>query len=173
MANTDNPRGLWPIRHLCGGKIRTNSYTLTTSTAVYQGDVLKVVAGGTVEPAAADDGIIVVGVSAEYVAAADAAAGTEIQVYDDPYIVFGIQCDSGTAAAATDVFHAADHVAGSGSSTTGMSGHELDSSELASGSQDQLQVIGLVNRPDNAWGEHAKVEVIFKQHLYRADVADV
>ena len=171
MANADRPRGMWPIRHLLGGEIRTSKYILTTGATVFVGDLLKAVTGGTVEAAAADDGVIVVGVSAEYIAAG--AADTKVQVWDDPYIVFGIQADSGTAIAATDVFRAADHVAGSGSATTGFSGHELDASALAGGGGDQLKVIGKMDAPDNAWGEHVNLEVIFSEHMYTANVADL
>ena len=167
MANIDAPRGFWPLRHLCGGEIRTNTYTVTTSAAIYKGDLLKAVAGGTVEIGAADIGIAAVGIAAEYVpAATSATAGTQIQVYDDPYIVFGVQCDTGTAAAATDIFYCADHVATTGNAATGLSANELDSSELAAGATLQFRVIGLVDMPDNAWGEHAKVEVIFNEHIY-------
>lgn len=165
MANADQPRGLWPVRHLLGGEIRTSKYTLTTGATVFIGDVLKAVAGGTVEAAAADDGVIVVGVSAEYIAAG--AAGTKVKVWDDPYIVFGIQADTGTAVNAADIFRASDHVAGSGSAVTKLSGHELDSSEAAAGSGVQLFIIGKIKQPDNAWGEHVDLEVIFNEHIYR------
>jgi hypothetical protein len=164
MANTDAPCGFWPIRHLAGGEIRTNSYTATTSATIYKGDLLKVVANGTVEIGAADIGIAAIGIAAEHIASA--SAGQLVQVYDDPYIVFGVQCDSGTAAAATDVFYCTDHVATTGNTSTGISKNELDSSELAAGAALQLRVIGLVDMPDNAWGEHAKVEVIFNEHLF-------
>lgn len=166
MANIDAPRGFWPIRHLAGGKIRTNSYTATTSATIYKGDLLKVVANGTVEIGAADIGIAAIGIAAEYIASA--SAGQLVQVYDDPYIVFGVQCDSGTAAAATDIFYCTDHVATTGSSSTGQSANELDSSELAAGAALQFRVIGLVDEPGNSWGEHAKVEVIFNEHLFNA-----
>jgi hypothetical protein len=173
MSNIDNPRGLWPLRHLTGGEIRTNSYILTTSTAVYNGDLVKVVAGGTVEPGAATSGAIIIGVSAEYVAAANATAGTKIQVYDDPNIVFGIQADTGTAVAATDIFASADHVATAGSATTGRSAMELDSSDLATTAQAQLKVLGLVDTPDNAWGEHADLEVVLNEHYFKSSAVGV
>jgi hypothetical protein len=172
MANVDDAKGFYPIRHFCGGEIRTNSYTLTTSDTVYIGDPVKAVVGGTVTHAAGTDGIIIVGVSAEYVASG--AAGQKIQVYDDPYIVFGIQCDTGTAAASTDVFSTADMATyAAGSSSSGLSGCELDASDLATGAQSLLKVLGLVNTPLNAWGEHADVEVLFNEHLFKAAVAGV
>jgi len=170
MANTDTPMGFWPIRHLCGGEIRTNSYIVTTSAAIYRGDILKAVVGGTVEVAAATDGAIVIGIAAEYIpAATSATAGTLIQVYDDPWVVFGVQSTTGATPAATDVFATGDSIAyAAGSSTTGQSILELDALGQA-----MFKVLGLVNEPGNAWGEHAKLQVIFNEHLYKAAVAGV
>lgn len=176
MANVDNPRGLWPIRHLLGGEIRTNTYIATASEPFYIGDVVKAISNGTVSQAHDTDGAACMGVSAEYIASAE--TGQTIQVYDDPYIVFGIQCDSGTSAAATDVFSTADIESSSstqatGNSSSGCSYTELDASDLAAGTNALLKVIGLVDEPGNDWGEHADVEVIFNEHLYKAAVAGV
>jgi hypothetical protein len=170
MANLDQPKGFWPIRHLLGGEIRTNSYIVTTSAAIYKGDVLKAVAGGTVEVEAADDGAIAMGVAAEYIpAATSATAGTTIQVYDDPWIVFGVQSVTGATPAATEVFATADPTTyAAGSSTTGLS-----IMELAAAGQAQFKILGLVDEPNNAWGEHADLEVIFNEHLYKGAVAGV
>lgn len=170
MANKDNPRGLWPVEHLCGGQIQPRGYTLTTGATVYQGDVLKAVAGGTVEASAANDGAIVIGVAAEYKSDSASAGGIKVLVYDDPNIVFGVQADSGTGVAATDVFSMANHVAGSGSSTTKLSGHEIDSSQLAAQGGNQLKVLGIVQEEGNDWGEHVDLKVIFNEHLLKAAV---
>ena len=170
MANIDRPQGMWPIGHLTGGEIRTRSYTLTTSATVFKGDPLKVVTGGTVEVAAADDGLIIIGVAAEYVATS--AAGATVQVYDDPYIVFGVQADSGTAVAATAVFSKANlNTYAAGSTTTGISIVELDSSDIDTGSQ--LKILGKVERPDNTWAEHVDLAVVFNEHFWKAAVAAV
>jgi len=170
MANVDNPRGFWPVRHLTGGQIRTNSYPMTASSTIYKGDLVKVVDGGTVEIGAADIGLAAVGVAAEY--AVSAATGTTmIQVYDDPYIVFGVQADSGTAVASTERFETANHVATTGSATTKLSANELDSSDIATGAQ--LKIIGIIDEPSNTWAEHVDLEVIFNEHLYKAAVAGV
>ena len=169
MANRDNPKGLWPLYSLTGGEMRTRKYTLTTGQTVYKGDLLKVIAGGTVEEADANDGIIVIGVAAEYVDGT--VAGTEVLVYDDPYIVFGVQCDTGTVPLVSQIHATANHVAGAGSSVTKLSGHELDTSDLGTGGQ--LKVVGLVEEPDNAWLEHAFVAVLIAEHFYNAAVAGV
>lgn len=170
MANVDNPKGFWPVGHLTGGEIRTNSYLITASQTIYKGDLLKVVAGGTVQASAADDGVIVVGVAAEY-KVGNSSGTTSIQVYDDPYIIFGVQADTGTAPAAEDVFETANHVAGSGSTTTKLSGHELDASDIGTGAQ--LKIIGIIDEPNNSWAEHVDLKVIINEHLYKAAVAGV
>ena len=170
MANVDNPKGLYPVGHLTGGEIRTQSYPMTASKTLYKGDILKVVAAGTVEASAADDGLIVVGVAAEY-KVSGATVVVNIQVYDDPNIIFGVQADTGTAVAATAVFATANHVAGSGSTTTKLSGHELDSSDIGTGAQ--LKILGMIDEPNNSWAEHVDLRVIFNEHLYKAAVAGV
>ena len=171
MANKDQLRGMIPLRHLTGGEIRVNEYIVTTGATVYKGDILKVVAAGTVEAAAADDGVIVVGVAAEYATDSASAGGVVVKVYDDPYIVFLMQADTGTAVAATAVFATANHVATTGDTTTFISKHELDSSDIGTGAQ--LKIIGKHGAIDNTWAEHVDLEVIFNEHLYKAAVAGV
>lgn len=158
MANKDNARGFWPTRHLKGGEIRTNRYILTASQTVYPGDLLKWVAAGTVEIAAAADGTIVIGVASEYKAAA-ATGTTYIQVWDDPDIVYRVQVQTGDTPAAADVFSAGDHLATTGDTTLKISRQELKLDGNA-----QFVILGLVPEEDNAWGEHADVEVIFGEH---------
>lgn len=168
MANVDNPRGFWPIRHLSGGEIRPREYVVTTGATIYRGEVLKVVAAGTVEQATADDGIIVIGIAAEYVSDSASAGGKKILVYDDPKIVFGVQVTTAITPTAADIFAGGDHVAGSGDSATLMSTDEFN---LTSG--EQFKCLGLINSPKNSWAQHAKVEVVFNEHLNNAAVASV
>lgn len=171
MANTDNPKGLWPVRNAAGGEIRATQYTMTASATVYQGDLVKIVAAGTVEAAAADIGTACIGVAAEYKVATAVAGATTLLVYDDPNLLFGVQADSGTALTIAAVGNTANHVAGSGSATTKMSGHELDASDVGTGAQ--LKIIRLIPRADNSWAEHADLEVRINEHHYSAAVAGV
>lgn len=172
MANLDGARGFWPHRHLSGGEVgRPTEYTLTTGATVFQGELVKIVAGGTVEQGAADIGTAAIGVAAHYADDSASAGGVKVLVYDDPNIVFGVQSDSGTATTAADVGATANHVAGTGNTTTKISTDELDASDIGTGAQ--LKIIGLIPRPDNAWGEHSDLEVIFNEHHYKAAVAGV
>jgi len=172
MANTDAAVGFVPVRNAAGGEIRTNKYTLTTGQTVYRGDLVKIVSAGTVQAAdTGGEGASVIGVAAEHVDDSGSAGGKEVLVYDDPNTLFMVQADTGTSVAATDVGATADHVAGSGNSTTGISGHELDSSNIGTGAQ--LKIVGLHEMAGNSWGEHAKLVVRINEHFYSASVGGV
>jgi hypothetical protein len=160
MANVDSPSGFIPTRHLKGGEIRSREFVMTQSAAaIYPGDVLKWVATGTVELAAAADGAIVIGVAAEYKAAAAATGTTYIQVYSDPDIVFRVQVRSGDTPTSADVFTVGDHLATSGDSTIKMSRQELKLD-----GNGQCLILGIVREENNDWGEHVDVEVVFAEH---------
>ncbi len=78
-------------------------------------------------------------------------------VCDDPNQLYAIQEDSvgGAMAAASADFGNADLVAGSGSTVTGFSGWQLDSSTLQTTSTLQLRILGLLRGPNNAIGVNA------------------
>jgi hypothetical protein len=134
---------------------------MVVSTTIYDGDLLQITTSGTVEPASSDAGSAVIGVAAEY-KVSPSTGETYVSVYDDPLILFGIQADSGTALSATDVGKSANHVAGSGSTTTRLSGHELDADDIGIGGQ--LTIVNRIDQVDNAWGEHVEVMVLIKEH---------
>jgi len=165
MANSDAPRGAWPVRHLCGGEIRTNEYTVVTGVTIYQGDIVELDADGCVGVAEAGDATAVIGVAAEYVSDSGSAGGKKIRIYDDPFIVFGIQQETGGTLAAADIGLSADLVAGSGSATTKQSGHELEATVAETAAQ--FLIIGKVATDDNAWGENVKALVVFNEHRYK------
>ena len=165
MANVDAPKGLWPIRHLCGGQIRANGYLVTTGVTIYQGDIVELDSAGTVGVAEAGDGVAVIGVAAEYVDDSGSAGGKKIAIYDDPFIVFGIQQQTGGSVAAADVGLSADHVAGAGNATTKLSGHEL--SLTLAGTAAQFFILAKISEATNDWGEHCDLEVIFNEHRYK------
>jgi hypothetical protein len=142
---------------------------MTASTTIYQGDLVKKVSAGTVEPASSGDAFDVIGVAAEY--KVSAATGTyTIRIYDDPYTIFSVQADSGTALSAADIFKTNDHVAGTGNTATKLSGHEFDSSDAGDGSQ--LRIIGKLDEVGNDWGEHVNLLVIINEHKYKSTNGD-
>ena len=165
MANKDRPTGFTPIGHLLGCEIRTHQYTVKTGETIYRGDPVIVDATGTVLVAAANDGVKMVGIAAEYVSDADSAGGKKIDVYDDPFILFKVQCTTGQTPAATDRFGTADMITYSaGNTTTKQSIMELNALGTSSG---DFFMFDKVDEPGNDWGEHVKVIVRFNLHCHR------
>ena len=163
MANTDRPSGLSPLRHMTGGEIRVAEYTVTTGQIIYKGDIVKMVAAGTVEECDAADGVLALGVAAQYVNDSGSAGGKKIAIYDDPNIVFAIQTTDSITTTAADVGQTGDHLATTGDTVTLQSKHELNTL----GTNLQLRIVGLVPKGDNAWGEFSKVEVVFNEHTHK------
>lgn len=193
MANTDKPSGLKPLRHLNGnpwnGMFNVYYHSSSDGTAIYLGDVVQIDGTNdettgkypsvTQHVATQTDNVgVVVGfgatpqlmaISTDLNAVHYCPASTEmyIAVVDDPDVVFEVQEDSdGAALTAAAVGGCGDIIVGSGSSTTGVSAMELDSSSVADTSA-TLQVLRLVDREDNAIGNNAKWEVLLREHLYR------
>tara|TARA_R110000803_G_scaffold61928_3_gene122028 strand:- start:670 stop:1233 length:564 start_codon:yes stop_codon:yes gene_type:complete len=176
MANEDTPRGFWPIRHLAGGTIRQSEYLIAASftTAIYAGDLVKLVAGGGIEGAAAGARAVGVFQGVEYTSPTGeqifskywpgTASCTDIKatVCDDPHTVFGVQSAGSTVAA--DVGNLGDHVATTGSTTTGQSANELNGT--TSTAYAGFRVLGKIDTPDNAWGTNVNLEVQLVEHEY-------
>ena len=85
-------------------------------------------------------------------------------VIDDPSQLFLIQCDAGFVAA--DVGKNADVIGTGGSTTTGVSTMELNSSTLAVTAALNLKTVGLYNVPGNEFGSFAVVVVKINEHVY-------
>lgn len=192
MANADTPFGFKPVQHRNGapynGAARRYSVAASNGTAIYIGDPVKLagtaqtidgqvyadVVQGTTTAAVVG---VVVGVVAD---TRDSliyrAASTQriLLVADDPDLLFEIQeVSGGTALTANDIGLNAAFVVGSGSTVTGLSGVELNNSGEATTNTLDVQIMGLVSRPDNAVGEHAKWLVRLNNHQYVNQVAGV
>jgi hypothetical protein len=194
MANVNAATGLKPVEYLGGspynGKVNTYLVPSTDNVAMYVGDPVK--SGGTAGAA----GVYVNGLNCEGMATvATAGAGDTLRgvvvgflanqsdtsvlyrvastnrialVVDDPNIVFEVQEDSlGAATAAIDVGENADIIYAAGSTTTGISGVMLDSSDHKTGSA-QLRILGFVQRPDNVIGTNAKLRVLINEHEFKS-----
>lgn len=192
MANVDSPFGLKPVRYLSGAPYNgaVNYYSTVTgdATAIYIGD--PVITSGTastidgmiyqdVDQAATGDVItgVVVGVvpvTRESTIYREASTQRILMVADDPGLVFEIQeVSGGTALAANDIGLNANFVVAAGSATTGLSGVELNNATEATTNTLDVQIVGFVNRPDNAVGEHAKWLVRINRHQRANQVAGI
>ena len=191
MANVSRINGFRPVKHLNGSPWngQVNKYWLAAAdgTATFVGDVVKlsgtsdadghpsiaqVAAGNTpigvivsFEPNPAD-------LTQNYRPAsqnlATQAAGRWAYVADSPDLIMEAQEDAvGGALAITNVGQNADIVVGSGSTTTGQSAMQVDSSTANTTSTLVLQIMGFVTRTDNEVGvANAKMLVRFNVHQY-------
>jgi len=203
MANVNRVNGLRPVGYLNGSKYNgaVTEYFIPSSnaTATFIGDVVvadgtgdTVAAGGlakgvrsVVQAAAAGVGTLnVVGVvvgfktdptnlnTPQYRAG---STGRYVLVADDPNTIFEVQEDAvGGALGVADVGLNADIIVGAGSTATGASGMQLDTSTKATTATLPLKVIGFSQRQDNEPGNAlAKVLVKINTHAAANGIAGV
>lgn len=194
MTNSNTPYGLTPVKNSPFVEIPKNYYyipasygtalfindpvikTGTSNTANVLGDGRPFAAGSLPEinKATAGDANKITGVIIGFLAnptnlnVTYNPASTErvAIVADSPLQEFEIQEETaGTALAVTAVGLNANVVfAESGSTVTGLSGVELDTSTPATDATFQLKILRLVDAPDNAIGQHAKWRVKINNH---------
>ena len=177
MANLDAPAGARPYRHLSGGMIRASEYKIAsgTSSDIFTGDFVKLLSTGYIDVASAGNRILGVFAGVKYTASDGevvykkyfptgtttlGSADVTAYVYDDPNITYRIQ--SAGSADFADIGNLADHVAGSGSTTTGQSGHEV-SGTTGTGTAG-LRILRLIDDPDNSAGTNGELEVAIYEH---------
>lgn len=192
MANTDRPNGFVPIGTISGspysGYIR--AYEADASAgAIFLGDMVILEADGKVAPAAAGSTqllgacvgflehmpIKVDGVTGNFLSTSaldhvvykPASTAGVVLVAVGPDVLYEVQEDGDTSdLAVTDIGSNIDLIAGSGSTTTGRSGFELNSDTVTAAGSAQFRIIDMVDRPDNELGDWARWIVrIHESHL--------
>ena len=183
MANTDKAFGLRAIGNLSAtGAQKQYGYEIADNQAgtIFQGDLVALSAGYITRFLPASH-TAAVGVfngcnyidpttgkptfKNFYPGSVNITAGKIVaDVIDDPNQLFLVQCDAGFVAA--DVGKNADVVGTGGSTTTGVSSMELDSSTLATTAALNLKVVGLYNDVNNEFGTNAVVVVKINEHVY-------
>lgn len=200
MANVDAPFGLRPIRYHSGAPYNgaVNKYFVASGTAsLFIGDpvikngssnttAFRGYAPGTlpdITKATAGTTNRITGVIVGF----EPAQGFDTPVYgatgaarvalvaDDPALVFEIQDDGGSLAATSVGLNGNLIFTHSGSTVTGRSGVELDStSDVPAATQaDQLVIVRLSNKPSNELAANAVWEVRINQHTEADNVAGV
>jgi len=177
MANTNAPSGFKPIRHLSGGEIRYNEYTIASgyNTSIFYGEPVNLTGTGK-NIAVSSAGTATIGcfygVSytdatgkekfSRYWPANTVATNIKANVADDPNIIYHVQC--GTLAD-TNVGSQCNHVVGAGNTSTGTSGGYLDGSYATTGKY--FRVLGIYPDVSNDYGAYAKAEVTIIKHELR------
>lgn len=190
MANANRPGGFAPVGYLNGapwnGQARLYNIVATYGTALYIGD--PVISSGTADAngvpgiaigatTGALRGVIVglgryeglqanpANLDITYRPAADPASWYAM-VVDDPNVIFEVQEESnGTQLAATEV--GLNTISKSGTGNGFVSGWMIPSATGATPNTTatlQLRLLGLVRRPDNAFGAYAKWLVQINVH---------
>jgi hypothetical protein len=168
MANIDAAFGLRPIAKVGsapGGTTGTTKYSIgdNQSTAIFTGDPVKYKNDGTIEVATASDALLGVFMGCFYTDPttgkptyrnyfpASLSPGDAIAfVADDPDQMYIAQQDSvGSNLVAADLNLNANLIFGAGSTTTGVSGVEIDSSTGAVTATHQVRLIDFYDIPSN------------------------
>jgi hypothetical protein len=200
MANVSKPAGLAPIRHLLGGnptfKGQVYYIASTDINAFAVGDPVVLsgeadangipgitlatagtdqpILGAIVSAAGAPSYGVVQGVPAESPVTIPATKTRDyyVMVEDDPWVIFEIQEDSdGGSIAAASVGLNANLIAAA--SNGYVSGWQIDSSSVNSGSGRQVKLLRAVASVDNALGTYCKWEVMINLHVFKAGTTGI
>lgn len=179
MANVDAPRGLVPRRHKNGAPYSgaSNRYYVAAgeSNNIFIGDPVSLTGTGdaagvpAVERSGVGDAIVGVVVGYENLTSdglsqtyRPASTAGYLLVADDPDLEYTIQ-SAGTFAVASIGLNA-DIVIGTGSTSLGTSGVELDQSTAATTNTLALRILGIEVREDNEVGLNADLRVKINLH---------
>jgi hypothetical protein len=184
MANVDKAFGLRPIGNLSAtGAQKQYAYEIADdqSGAIFQGDLVTVFDGYLVKFAPATH-TAAVGVfngcnyidpssgkptwKNYYPGSVNITSGKIMaEVLDDPNQLFIIQADEDIVQA--DIGKNADVIGTGGSTVTGISTMELDSSTVAKDAALNLKIVGLYDVPGNSLGTNFTVVVVkINEHMY-------
>ncbi len=178
MANLDAPKGARPINRdgsAFNGSLRKVEVDASNATAIFVGDFVVQEADGNYTPATAGTTNVIAGVcvgvvvdkavpSTEYPGYMPATTAGHILIVDADACYFAIQEDGTGSDAARG--STANFLGTAGSTTTGNSAHELDTSEVGQDAADQLKLIEKVSTPDNDYGLNCDwiVKINLSQH---------
>jgi hypothetical protein len=196
MSNVSSPYGFKAVRHLSGGNVQTEKYTIASAygTAIYTGDpVLQTTDGSIIigigtegTPSVQPIGIFAgckyvnaqgVMVYSPYWPASTVTLGSvaaEAYVYDDYNIIFQVQGDSTgfTDADRGQILPFTLNAAGA-SAVNGRSGAFLYHAGGTSGTGYQFRLLRLIDDGVNVSGAYTNVEVMFAMHALKEIVSSV
>ena len=186
MANKDAAFGMKPVKMIGGspytGGVSRYRIAANYGTAIFQGDMVAQVTGGTIEVHADGGTVPIVGVfngcsftdptTGEQVFSNHYPASTNASdiiafIIDDPNVVFEIQADSAFPIA--DLFGNFDVVyTTAGSTATGISGAELKVADGGTGTSLSVKAIDISEDPDNndVSSANTNVYVVIQNHVF-------
>lgn len=176
MASSAYPYGMVPVENLAAGYNTQGFETLTIadgySTAIYFGDVVKKVTGGTIEKDTGTTSLTPIGVfvgcryinsigyviDSQYWPGITTGYTVYAKVVTDPNAVFAIQAngaltDGGSNTGSEVNGLNAAIVQTAGSATFGKSKNSLNGSSCSTTNTLPLRIVGLVEEPNNEWSD--------------------
>jgi hypothetical protein len=173
MANRDNPHGLQFVGTQHGGACILQHFAKAVGygTAMFINDVVNRVADGSIQSGGTPGTTLITGVNLNYGAA---SLATEHDVIVDPFAIFEAQDNNDTdGIAAADLGLNCNIEYNAGSTSTLISGHELDESTADVTSTLDVHLRKLLPVPDNAHSSWARIEISINKHRYATGVAGV
>lgn len=192
-VNVNRPNGFRPVGTLGGGDWTASIRTYTMDTghdAIFIGDLIHMDADGYPDQYDAADTQVIgvcVGVevdkgldtATEYPGYLPANVAGKIRVATDPFLLMEAQEDGDTTPLVlADINTNVEIIDSGGSTVTGISGHQIDSSTKNTTNTLPLRLVALVNRPDNQLASvdstkpNARWLVTFANHAWKGlDVA--
>jgi len=168
-ANADTPHGF----NATGVMYGLNAYPIDASNlAVFKGDMMALEADGKVTENTTSDAHNVgaaeaaTTVSSAVKALNAASTANNILVHYHPAQIYYAQVDASGAPAQADIGANMDiTVDHAGSTTTGLSGMELDHSTVNTTATLVMRIHSLLNRSDNKFGDHAELNCSVNVHF--------
>ena len=185
MSVTAAPYGAIPIGTLSSsgsftGKVRAIGIVTTYAVAIFKGDFVKLVTGGTIEKDTGTTTLTPIGIflgcsytdpttgqfqTAVQWPADNAATDAVGYVLDDPMVLFQMQGDATLALTARGANSAIVQTAGN--TKFGVSKNAFDSSEIANTATLPLRIVDFVDGPDSAIMVHGSAKCAIDTHLVR------
>tara|TARA_A100000171_G_scaffold42512_1_gene43962 strand:- start:6 stop:584 length:579 start_codon:yes stop_codon:yes gene_type:complete len=192
MANKDAAFGMRPVGTLSGqSNMQTNEYFIADNEAssMFQGDpviqqasntgFIDIGATGSETNIGVLNGVLIDNNPSTgkpsfqnfYTQTNVTSGSIRAFVYDDPYMKFEIQGDTGTNSDVTDRHEVADYVNMGTESANGVSAAELDMSDLAA-TDGSLKIVGFSTDPENneLGAAHMNYIVIFNEHTFKKEL---
>lgn len=192
MANKDAAFGMRPVGTLSGqSNMQTNEYFIADNEAssMFQGDpviqqasntgFIDIGATGSESNIGVLNGVLIdnnpvtgkPSFQNNYTQTNVTSGSIRAFVYDDPYMKFEIQGDTGTNSDVTDRHEVADYVNMGTESANGISAAELDMSDLAA-TDGSLKIVGFSTDPENneLGAAHMNYIVIWNEHNFKKEL---